>query len=76
MTIANAALPPPLDEPDDAALQHGSWRGFGRLSSVCSSQFGMVERFLEASGFDRGPWLAVGFGGGAAAWFALANRAQ
>jgi competence protein ComEC len=30
-----------------------------------------VERFLEAAGFDRTPWLAVAFGGGIAAWFAL-----
>ncbi|WP_309140978.1 ComEC/Rec2 family competence protein [Novosphingobium sp. G106] len=26
------------------------------------------------AGFERGPWLAVAFAGGIAAWFALANR--
>jgi competence protein ComEC len=30
-----------------------------------------VERFLGAAGFDRAPWLAVAFGAGIAAWFAL-----
>lgn len=30
-----------------------------------------VERFLGKSGFDRAPWLAVAFGGGIVAWFAL-----
>jgi competence protein ComEC len=30
-----------------------------------------VERFLGEAGFDRMPWLAVAFGGGIAAWFAL-----
>jgi competence protein ComEC len=35
-----------------------------------------VERFLGAAGFERGPWLAVAFAGGIAAWFALVNRWQ
>jgi competence protein ComEC len=30
-----------------------------------------AERFLAAVGFDRAPWLAVAFGAGIAAWFAL-----
>jgi competence protein ComEC len=30
-----------------------------------------VERFLGGAGFDRMPWLAVAFGAGIAAWFAL-----
>lgn len=30
-----------------------------------------VERFLGEAGFDRMPWLAVAFGAGIAAWFAL-----
>lgn len=37
---------------------------------------GAVERFLVTAGFERGPWLAVAFAGGIAAWFALANRWQ
>lgn len=35
-----------------------------------------VEQFLGAAGFERGPWLAVAFAGGIAAWFALADRWQ
>ena len=31
----------------------------------------LPERFLAESGFDRGPWLAVGFACGIAAWFGL-----
>lgn len=30
-----------------------------------------IERFLQAAGFDRAPWLAVAFGAGIASWFAL-----
>lgn len=35
-----------------------------------------IERFLGTAGFERGPWLAVAFAGGIAAWFVLANRWQ
>ncbi len=37
---------------------------------------GPAERFLSMAGFERGPWLAVAFAGGIAAWFALGNRWQ
>ena len=30
-----------------------------------------LERFLDTAGFDRGPWLAVGFASGIGAWFLL-----
>ncbi|MDE2403903.1 MAG: ComEC/Rec2 family competence protein [Sphingomonadales bacterium] len=43
---------------------------------MCSRLFRLAEQFLEGAGFDRGPWLAVGFAAGVAAWFVLANRAQ
>jgi competence protein ComEC len=33
-----------------------------------------VEQFLGAAGFDRAPWLAVAFGSGIAAWFALPSQ--
>jgi competence protein ComEC len=33
-----------------------------------------IERSLDSAGFDRAPWLAVGFGGGIGWWFALDNR--
>ncbi|WP_337192912.1 ComEC/Rec2 family competence protein [Alteraurantiacibacter buctensis] len=36
-----------------------------------SSALDGAEHFLEAAGFDRGPWLAVALVGGIAAWFAL-----
>ena len=53
--------------PISAALHHCPWRAFASLSRVANA----VERFLCQAGFDRAPWLAVGFGGGILAWFAL-----
>lgn len=58
--IGNEPLP-------DAALQHGSWRKHANLSSGLAS----VEQFLVHAGFDRAPWLVVGFAAGIAGWFAL-----
>jgi competence protein ComEC len=62
----------------DIALQHGSWRGFSCLASRLAGVVGRwprgAEDFLDSAGFDRGPWLAVGFGAGIAAWFALPSR--
>lgn len=55
-----------------AALQHRPWPSGGGLSSVLAR----FERFLAGAGFDRGPWLAVAFAGGIAAWFWLDNRWQ
>lgn len=40
------------------------------MSSVADA----VEHFLSAAGFERGPWLAVAFAAGIAAWFALTDR--
>jgi competence protein ComEC len=57
------------DEPADAALQQSPWRKTTRLSSVAD----IAERLLARAGFDRGPWLAVAFASGIAAWFALAR---
>ena len=34
-----------------------------------------LERFLSDAGFDRAPWLAVAFGAGIGAWFALPSAA-
>lgn len=62
----------PADDAAGVALQHGHWRRPRGLSSVPET----LERFLGASGFDRGPWLAVGFAGGIAAWFALDDAWQ
>ena len=59
----------PLDdgsEVPDVAVQQ-PWRKGFRLSSIADA----AERFLDNSGFDRGPWLAVGFAGGIALWFWL-----
>ena len=56
--------------PHDAALQQFTWRSLARLSSLAEQ----IEHFLGSAGYDRGPWLAVGFGSGIALWFALANR--
>jgi competence protein ComEC len=51
----------------DAALQQSSWRSEGPLSSGAAR----VERFLQAQGFERAPWLTIAFGFGIAAWFVL-----
>lgn len=53
--------------PGDAALQQVPWRKPARLSSAAD----IAEGWLSRAGFDRGPWLAVAFAGGIAAWFAL-----
>jgi len=43
-----------------------------RLSSMAD----VGEAFLANSGFDRGPWLAVAFAAGIAAWFVLDAPAE
>lgn len=58
----------------DIALQQSSWRGFHGFASVWAGCLRTVEHFLDSAGFDRGPWLAVGFGAGIAAWFGLPGR--
>ncbi len=65
-------VPPSSDAPIGAALQHWHWRTRTNLSSGLKA----AEHFLETAGFDRAPWLAVGFACGIAAWFALANLWQ
>ena len=60
------------EEPDDAAMQQSPWRKTARLSSVADS----VEAWLARAGLDRGPWLAVAFAGGIAAWFVLATPVE
>ena len=59
----------PLGEGDgtlDVAVQR-PWRMRSALSSIAARLDGGVA----ASGTDRGPWLAVAFGAGIGAWFAL-----
>ncbi|WP_255551985.1 ComEC/Rec2 family competence protein [Erythrobacter crassostreae] len=41
------------------------------MSSIVRRIGDSVEHFLSSSGFDRAPWLAVVFGAGILAWFAL-----
>ncbi|HYD25249.1 MAG TPA: ComEC/Rec2 family competence protein, partial [Croceibacterium sp.] len=48
------------------------WRNRARLSSVADG----AEAWLARAGFDRGPWLAVAFAGGIAAWFMLDRPAE
>ncbi len=59
-----------------AALQHISCRSCVALSSIVSSAAASTEHFLDKAGFDRAPWLAVGYGFGIAAWFNLASHWQ
>lgn len=54
------------DGPADAAPQRPWQRGAG-LSSCADA----AEGFLERAQYDRGPWLAVAFAAGIAAWFVL-----
>ena len=60
------------DEPADAAMQQSPWRKTVRLSSVADS----AEILLAQAGFDRGPWLAVAFASGIAAWFVFARPVE
>ena len=60
------------EEQADAAMQRGPWRNRARLSSVADR----AEAWLAKAGFDRGPWLAVAFGGGITAWFVLGTPAE
>ncbi len=53
-------------------MQQTHWRMERLLSSVGDR----VDAFLDAAGFDRGPWLAVAFSAGIAAWFALGGPWQ
>lgn len=53
-------------------MQHGLWRKAMHLSSGVER----VEQFLAGARFDRGPWLVVGYAGGIALWFVLANSWQ
>ncbi len=41
-----------------------------------SSGLTALERFLAAAGFDRGPWLAIGYAAGICLWFGMSNRWQ
>lgn len=58
------------------------WQSGARLSSAAWLAHGgnalanRAERFLADAGFDRAPWLAVMFGAGIFAWFALPNPWQ
>ena len=56
------------DDPDssNAAVQR-TWRNRLDLSSSVAA----ADQFLASAGFDRGPWLAVGFASGIAIWFIL-----
>jgi competence protein ComEC len=69
---ATQQFPSISQPPQDAAMQHGSWRRRGGLSSIAAT----CERFLAGAAFDRAPWLAVSFASGIAAWFGLAHKAH
>ena len=61
--------PEAFHAPDVAAVQQKQWRSRASLSSVAKT----IEHFLDNAGFDRAPWLAVGFAAGITLWFFLAN---
>ena len=64
---STAAIPP--HEPDAEALR--GWRRPWRVGAGLSSMADALEAFLAARPFERGPWLAVAFATGIAAWFVL-----
>ena len=67
MAIPTAHEPPA--NADGAARQESGrhWDKLSALSSVPTN----VEHFLASRPFERGPWLAVAFGAGIAAWLVL-----
>ena len=72
MATRHLPIVPLGEEQADAAMQRGPWRNRARLSSVADR----TEAWLASAGFDRGPWLAVAFGGGIAAWFVFRTPAE
>jgi competence protein ComEC len=69
------------DDPAGAPAASGQgreapWQSAVRLSSMGGMLATRAERFLSDAGFDRAPWLAVLFGAGIFAWFALASPWQ
>ncbi len=61
-------------EPQEAPAR--LWQRGGGLSSAASAVAARIERFLDASGFDRAPWLAVVFAFGILSWFSLHSAWQ
>lgn len=59
------------DDTADAAVQR-PWRMRGAMSRLADA----IERFLAASGFDKGPWLVVAFAAGIGSWFVLGDPWQ
>lgn len=73
--MAGGATDYPHEEPDrldPAAVQHRPWP----TGTALSSGLAALQHFLAGAGFDKGPWLAVAFAGGIAAWFRMADRWQ
>ncbi len=56
----------------DAAVQQPPWRKRASLSSMAD----IAEAHLSYAGLDRGPWLAIAFAAGIAAWFWLDGPAE
>lgn len=69
MATHRSPIVPLAEDHDDVALRRTPWRKRVRLSSAGDA----ADAFLARAGFDRGPWLAVAFATGIAAWFMLAG---
>lgn len=67
--LPNPAMSPTLAQPlgEPATLRTRLWDKLAALSSMHRT----MEAFLAARPFERGPWLAVGFGLGIACWAVL-----
>ena len=59
------------DDTADAAVQR-PWRMRAAMSRFAAS----IDGFLAKAGFDRGPWVVVGFAAGIGSWFMLAQPWQ
>lgn len=60
-------MPPGEAEPAAHAALQRPWQRWRSLSSFADG----AEAWLDRAGYDRGPWLAVGFAAGIGAWFVL-----
>jgi competence protein ComEC len=56
--------------PANRLAEPSNWTIGRAMSSVGDA----ADRFLDAAGFDRGPWVTVAFAAGIGAWFVLPER--
>lgn len=71
-TPGTPSIPVGTSEESVEAVVPRPWRKLPILSSFSPADLlSRTDRFLQDSGFDRGPWLAVFFASGIGLWFVL-----